>query len=225
MYLSLKIPKIGALGKPFLNIIKTAYDVVKVVKPTVSIISNILEDDLESIESFLEKLEGGAAIILKTMKVITEAIDSVTRSLFFAHRSDNNIFFNAVKGVVDVMDISMDIIVPLVEGLSEPLNVLDGVFDQIMNFIKAPFDIFKPAIEYAEDELKILQWLEDIVDHKVSIDLPSGFSWNWFSVSISWSTHSISMKDIANKIQDIKNWIMSLPGIGFIFVSAMFVIL
>ena len=190
---------------------KNVKQIITRVEPVIEILSDVLGLALEYIESFLEKLEGGAAIILEKTTVISEVVDAVTKSLFFAHRSNNNIFENAMNGVVSVMGISMGVVVPLVTGLNDALDVLDGALDNINRFIKAPFELFEPALEPARQHLGNLEWIKDVVEKEIRFSLP-GYSW------YAWS---VSMEGIANLIEEIKGWLWWLSGLN---VSVMFII-
>ena len=201
------------VGEGVNTIVNTVRMVLSNVDSTIDRLVGVLETGLEYMESFLEKLEGGVAIILEKATAITEVVDSVTRSLFYAHRSNNNIFENAMNGVVGVLGASMDVIVPIVTGLNGALDVVDGVFDQIYQFIKVPFDTFEPAFDEGKRQLETIDWLANIMEEDIDVCFPY---WLWGLQHHCTKIIIQNFIDIFKSILDAFSWLSI--GVSVLFI-------
>ena len=215
-----KVPYVGPIAQTLYITFNLAYNVFDKGDRVLEKAPEYLDRVLTPLESFQEKLESGVAIIVETTKSIMDSVESITRGLFFAKRSQNTVFGNTLISVVNVLAIAVENLSPTVSGLSGTLSVLDGLKSDLDLHIVGVIDGINHSFGGVFQALESFRWLETVIDHEIKFSMPDGVSYGFpFSLTILWKEYRISIRGIGDFVDTIKSKIMGIPGVGLLWVS------
>ena len=189
-------------------------------------ISNSFENVILPLEKFSDALRRAAAIILDTKSALTDAVESITLGVFYVSEAVDKTFFNWMNGAVNTMNQLYRVLVPIVQGLSTSLSVLDSFKSQIDSKFSSVVAAINWSLGRVQPILDSFEWVKTVYSKVLRFSLPCNYEvkkWCWWGpceFGVKYCSYYISIQRITNWINDIKRLIMRIPFVGWLWVSA-----
>lgn len=154
---------------------------------------------LENFQLVVQKVQ----VALPLVYSLEALVDMITRSSFCAYREDNTYFFDLAQKFISELTSSIKKLMGMIDGLKNPLAVLNTFKANVQKIIMKPINAFKDVLRILFVIIDTLAFLKTIAKFKISVPYPK-IQWKWAGF-IPYP--DISFKDVDFGLEEIGEFI------------------